>query len=59
MNEQEFENFGEQIKEQGKNQGNAMTQLVYNPETGDFEQVARGAGHVGDIVTDMTEKGFA
>ena len=36
-----------------------MTQLVYNPNTGEFEQVARGSAHVGDVVTEMTEKGFA
>ena len=59
MNEQEFERFGEQIKKQGENQGGTMTQLVYNPETGEFEQVAKGSAHVGDVVTDMTEKGFA
>ena len=43
MNEQEFERFGEQIKRQGENQGGTMTQLVYNPDTGEFEQVAKGA----------------
>jgi hypothetical protein len=59
MNEQEFERFGEQIKRQGENQGGTMTQLVYNPDTGEFEQVAKGAAHVGDVVTEMTEKGFA
>ena len=36
-----------------------MTQLVYNPGTGEFEQVARGSAHVGDVVTEMTEEGFA
>jgi hypothetical protein len=59
MNEQELERFGEQIKRQGENQGGTMTQLVYNPDTGEFEQVAKGSAHVGDVVTEMTEKGFA
>ena len=59
MNEQELERFGEQIKRQGENQGGTMTQLVYNPGTGEFEQVARGSAHGGDVVTEMTEKGFA
>ena len=57
MNEQELEKFGNQIKDQGE--GGTMTQLVYNPNTGEFEQVARGASHVGDVVTEMTRKGFA
>ena len=55
----EFERFGEQIKRQGENQGGTMTQLVYNPDTGEFEQVAKGSAHVGDVVTEMREKGFA
>lgn len=59
MNEQELERFGEQIKRQGENQGRTMTQLVYNSDTGEFEQVARGTAHTGDVVTEMTEKGFA
>ncbi|MBP5513380.1 MAG: hypothetical protein J6Y04_01175 [Bacteroidaceae bacterium] len=59
MNEQELERFGQQIKRQGENQGGTMTQLVYNPVTGEFEQVAKGQAHEGDVVTEMTEKGFA
>ena len=34
-----------------------MWTKVYNPDTGEFEQVAKGSAHVGDVVTEMTEKG--
>jgi len=33
--------------------------LVYNEETGEFEQVARGEITEGMVVTDMTKDGFA
>ncbi len=59
MNEQEFERFGQQIKEQGEKQGHTMMDLVFDPVSGDFKQVPKGEQHVGDIVTEMTEKGFA
>lgn len=59
MNEQELVKFGEQIKEQGENQGHTMMDLVFDPISGDFKQVPKGNHHVGDVVTEMTEKGFA
>jgi hypothetical protein len=36
-----------------------LKDLVFNPETGDFEQVDHGTTHEGDTVTKMTEDGFA
>lgn len=59
MTEKELERFGEQIKEQGENQGNTMMDLVFDPVSGDFKQVPKGQQHIGDVVTEMTEKGFA
>ena len=42
------------------NYGNSIKELVFNPETGDFEACARGTSHgSGEIVTEMTEGGFA
>lgn len=37
----------------------SLKDLVFNPETGDFEQVDRGSANEGDTVTKMTEDGFA
>lgn len=37
----------------------SLKDLVFNPETGDFEQVERGTANEGDTVTKMTEDGFA
>lgn len=36
-----------------------LKDLVFNPETGDFEQVERGTANEGDTVTKMTWDGFA
>lgn len=36
-----------------------LKDLVFNPETGDFEQVDVGSAVEGDTVTKMTEDGFA
>ena len=49
--------FGEQVRQQG--QGTAMTELVFNPTTGEFEQKPIGSASAGDVVTDMTKGGFA
>ena len=59
MNSTELERFGNQIKEQGEEQGSTMMDLVFDPVTGDFKQVPKGQQHVGDVVTEMAEKGFA
>ena len=55
----ELERFGNQIREQGERQGSTMMDLVFDPVTGDFKQVPKGQQHVGDVVTEMAEKGFA
>ena len=54
MNTQEQQEFGEVIREQGQNQGHCMKDLVFDPVL-----VDKGSAHEGDIVTEMTEKGFA
>ena len=42
------------------NYGGSIKELVFNPETGDFEACPRGTSHgSGEIVTEMTEGGFA
>lgn len=51
------EQFGEQVRRQGE--GTAMTELVFNPVTGDFEQRPSGTSGAGEVVTAMTKDGFA
>lgn len=55
--------FGEEVRRQGhpETAGRSMKDLVYNPVTGEFEQVARGESNnsQGTVVTEMTEQGFA
>lgn len=36
-----------------------LRDLVFNPETGDFEQIERGTANEGDTITRLTEDGFA
>ena len=58
--EQQLNNLAEDVREEGLNQGNSMKDLVFDPVTGDFRQVPRGTHHgEGDVVTEMTNKGFA
>lgn len=59
MPNQEQEIFGEVIRDQGLNQGHCMKDLVFDPVSGDFVLVDKGSAHEGDVVTEMTEKGFA
>ena len=59
MTTQEQQRLGEGIREQGRNQGHSMTDLVFDPISGDFVLVNKDEVHEGDIVTEMTEKGFA
>ena len=59
-NEQQLNELARDVREQGLNQGSTMKDLVFDPVTGDFRQVERGASHGdGDVVTEMTDKGFA
>lgn len=59
-NEQQLNRLAEEVREEGLNQGTSMKDLVFDPVTGDFRQVPRGTHHgEGDVVTEMTDKGFA
>lgn len=59
-NTQELDNLAEDVRDEGLNQGGSMKDLVFDPVTGDFRQVPRGTHHgEGDVVTEMTNKGFA
>ncbi|MBQ7690352.1 MAG: hypothetical protein IJT30_04055 [Muribaculaceae bacterium] len=51
-----------QILDEAKLQGDghSMKDLVFNPATGEFDQVDKGrAPNTGTVVTDMTKDGFA
>ena len=56
--QQDLNNLGETVRKQGYG-GSTMMDLVFNPATGDFEQIPKGTAHEGDVVTDMTKDGFA
>lgn len=56
MNESVLNSNGRGLSTQSTS---SLKDLVYNPETGDFEQVERGSVNEGDTVTKMTEDGFA
>lgn len=60
MSNYELNTLAESVREQGLSQEASMTQLVYDPTSGEFRQIARGSQPVtGEIVTEMTENGFA
>ena len=60
MNNEQLNTLAEDVREEGLNQGTSMKDLVFDPVTGDFRQVPRGTHHgEGDVVTEMTNKGFA
>lgn len=60
MTEFELDKLGESVKSQRQNGGSALTDLVFDPTTGEFKQVPKGTqSGPGDVVTEMTEKGFA
>lgn len=58
MDQKELNKLGETVREQGY-EGSTMMDLVFNPATGEFEQVPKGKAHEGDVVTEMTRDGFA
>ena len=59
-NAQQLDNLAEAVREEGLNQGGSMKDLVFDPVTGEFRPVPRGTHHgEGDVVTEMTDKGFA
>lgn len=60
MTNEELNRMSEDVREEGINQGSSMKDLVFDPITGDFRQVPRGSHYgEGDVVTEMTNKGFA
>lgn len=60
MNNEQLNRLAEDVRDEGLNQGTSMKDLVFDPVTGDFRQVPRGTHHgEGDVVTEMTNKGFA
>ena len=60
MTNEELNRMSEEVREEGLNQGSSMKDLVFDPVTGDFRQVPRGSHRGdGDVVTEMTNKGFA
>ena len=60
MTNEELNRLSEEVREEGLNQGSSMKDLVFDPVTGDFRQVPRGSHRgEGDVVTEMTNKGFA
>ena len=54
----EDEKFGEEIKKQGE--GKSGKKLLFDPTTGQFNLASKlNPFAAGDVVTEMTEKGFA
>lgn len=50
--------FGKEVKKQGE--GKSLKKLVFDPATGQFKQASKlNPFATGDVVTEMTEKGFA
>lgn len=56
MNEPVINNSGRGVSTQSTS---TLKDLVFNPETGDFEQIPVGTANEGDTVTKMTTDGFA
>lgn len=59
--EKSLKNLGKEVRTQGGQGTGTMSELVFNPETGEFETIARGEDTEGSeiIVTEMTKEGFA
>ena len=54
----EESDFGKEVKKQGE--GKSLKKLVFDPATGQFKQASKlNPFATGDVVTEMTEKGFA
>ena len=58
---QSFEQMGNDVRTQGGQGSGTMSELVFNPATGEFETRAAGSETNGNemIVTEMTREGFA
>ena len=60
MTNEELNTMSEEVRNEGLHQGTSMKDLVFDPVSGDFRQVPRGTHRGdGDVVTEMTDKGFA
>lgn len=58
MENKEVKNLGEEVRKQGR--GTAMTDLVYDPVSGEFKQIQHGSiPSTGEVVTGLTKDGFA
>lgn len=61
--ETKLKELGDVVRRQGRPEatGGTMVDLVFNPVTGEFEQMSQGAAvpSSGMIVTEMTREGFA
>lgn len=60
MEDRVLTKLGEEVRKQGYG-NDTMLDLVFNPVTGEFEQVKRGeiTPSSGMVVTEMTREGFA
>lgn len=58
---QTFEQLGKDVRTQGGQGTGTMSELIFNPVTGEFETRAQGTGTTGEemVVTEMTNEGFA
>lgn len=60
MTNGQLNQLAEEVREEGYNQEGSMKDLVFDPVTGEFQQIERGShAGTGEIVTEMTNKGFA
>lgn len=61
MNERELENLGEKVRVQGGQGSGTMSELVFDPVTGEFRTIEPGEDVSDDEmnVTEMTDEGFA
>lgn len=58
--EEELNNLSEEVRNQGNHRNGSMMDLIFDPVSGEFRQVPHGAfTGTGDVVTEMTNKGFA
>ena len=59
-NNTQTDNLGILNEAQKQGQGTSMKDLVFDPVTGEFRQQSAGTSQGdGQVVTDMTEEGFA
>ena len=60
MTTEELNGLAEDVRNQGYNPSASLKDLVYDPVSGEFKQIRKGAPTGdGEVVTEMTRKGFA